>query len=141
MAKIVLTNALVIVNGVTLTSNAKKVTVNMSSEVQDATVFGSLTKVNLLGIKDWSYDIEFLQDYAATALHSQLFALWNGQTSFAVEIRADAGARSTSNPALVVASACLPSYSPISGGVGDLAMVSVTFVPGSGVTTMTNLTA
>lgn len=141
MAKLVLLDAHIVVNGVVLSSSGNKVTIDLKSEVKDVTVFSSLTKLNLLGLKDWSYSIEFLNDYVAAAIDSQLFALWNGQTSFALEVRPTSAARGTSNPAYVVASACLPDYSPISGGVGDVAMTSVNFIPGSGVTTMTRLTA
>lgn len=141
MAKIVLLDMHVIVNAVVLSSNANKVTIEMNSELIKATAFSQLTINNLLGVKDWSIDIDFMQDFAATLLDSQLFALWNNQTTFPIELRATSAARSASNPAYVSAAACLPSYSPVSNGHGELAMTTVKFVPGNGVTTMTRLTA
>lgn len=123
MAKLVLTDAYVLVNVVNLSAYVKSVTVNYSAELQDSTTMGDTTRERLGGLKDWSVDLEMTQDFAASAVDVTLFSLVGA--TFAVEVRPTSAARSTTNPAYS-GTGILESYPMISGSIGDLMMTNIT---------------
>ena len=88
----------------------------------------------IIGFKDWSLECEFYQDYAASSVDAVLWALY-GTTSFTVGIRATTAANSGTNP-YYNGPVILPTYTPIGGTVGEMAMTSVTF-EGAGTLTRT----
>lgn len=123
MAKVVLTDAYVLVNAVNLSAFVKSVTLNYAAELQDSTTMGDTTRERLGGLKDWSIDLELTQDFAAGAVDATLFGLVGN--TFAVEVRPTSGARSATNPAYT-GTGILESYPPIGGSIGDLLMTSIT---------------
>ena len=130
MAITILTNALVIINGVTLSDHAKSVAVDDSREQVDITSFGATNKAYAKGLGDASITVEMFQDYAAGKTHATLQPLINSTTPITVEVRGDAGARSVTNPAYVL-SALLFDYTMVSGAVGEPSMITVPFVNAS----------
>lgn len=122
MAKMVLKNAYVGISGVNLSNWVKSITLNYTAEVLDNTCMGDTTKAKVVGYKDWSVDLELAQDFEAGAVDATLFPLV-GAEAFPVEIRADAGAVSATNPKFI-GQALLTSYNPISGSVGQVASTS-----------------
>lgn len=128
MAKVVLKNAYVTVNSVLLTTRAKSVTINYAAEALEANAMGDATKIKLAGLLDWSIDIEFYQDFVASgagSVDATLFSLV-GAAAFTIGVRADAGARATTNPEYS-GSAILTSYNPITGTVGQMLMAPTKF--------------
>lgn len=116
MASQVLTNAYILLNAVNLSAFVTGVTLNYSADIAEDTAMGDTAKSRLSGLKDWSVDIDFNQDYAASAVDVTLFGIVG--SSVAIELRADAGAVSVTNPKFT-GNVILESYSPISGSVGD----------------------
>lgn len=128
MAEFILKNPFVSVGGVDLSDHVKQLTVNHSAEIKDITAMGSNSRVRLGGLKDWSVDLEFNQDFASGSVHATLFSAVG--TSVAVVIRPDAGAKSATNPELT-GNAILESYPPLGGSVGDESVTSAS-LQGSG---------
>ena len=124
MAEIVLTNAFVEINAVDLSDHVRSITINYAAEIKDKTAMGDTSRSRLAGLKDWSVDIEFNQDYAASEIDVTLFDLV-GAAAFAVEFRPDAGTVAPTNPKYT-GNALLESYPPISGNVGDEHTVGIT---------------
>lgn len=124
MAHKVLTNAYVLLNSVDLSDHVKQVTITYGAEMVDDTTMSATARSRLPGLIDWSIQIEFANDYVAAEVDATLFPLV-GAAAFAIELRADAGAVSASNPKYT-GNALLESYQPISGAVGGLAMGPVT---------------
>jgi hypothetical protein len=123
MATLVLTDADVVINSVNLSSAVRSVTVNYSAELQDETAMGDDTRIRLGGLKDWSMDMEFNQDFAAANVDATLFPLVG--TTFAVEVKPTSGAVSATNPKYT-GTGILESYPPLGNAVGDLATTSIT---------------
>lgn len=126
MAKFTLTDAMVIVNGVTLSDTANSVTVEDSREQVDFTAFGSTCKVYGKGLGDGKMTIQFFQDFAAGKTHATLQPLISSTTPVTIEVRPTSAARSATNPACLM-SALLFSYSGIAGGIGDASMTTAEF--------------
>lgn len=138
MAEFVLTDAFVSVNAVDLSDHARSVTIKYSAELQDATVMGNAGRRKLAGLKDWSCDIEFDQDFASSKVDATLYPLVGVET--AIKIRASkTSAISATNPEYQ-GNGMLESYSPVAGSVGEVSRTSVTFMGSDGVALVRDVT-
>jgi hypothetical protein len=129
MAKIVLTNASISVNGVDLSDRANSVTLNYEIEAVEDTTFGATGRTFIGGLQNITCDIEFMQDYAATETEATVFPLVGTQTT--VIIRPINIARSTTNPEYTLSNTYLAAHTPVSATVGELAVTSLSFQGGS----------
>lgn len=123
----VLTDATVIVNGVTLSTDAKSVVVNDSRAQVDVTAFGATNTQYQKGLGDGSIQITFWQNFAAGRVHATLQPLISSTTPVQIEVRATSAGRSATNPGIVLASALLFTYSPLNGSVGDASSFDALF--------------
>ena len=128
MTQKVLKNAKVLLAGNDVSTDVTQVTITYSAQALDNTAMGQNSKTSLGGLFDWPVTLELFQDYSAAGLDSILFPLIG--TVITVEIRPDAGARSTSNPAFT-GSALLESYEPITGQVGQMTKTKISLKPAS----------
>lgn len=119
MSTFVLTNAFVSIDGNDVSDHVSQVTLPYACDEVDDTHMADDTHQMIAGLKTWSADIEFSQDFAASNLDSILFPLV-GAAAFTVIIRPLATSVSTSNPNYT-GSAILSSYPPLGGSVGDKA--------------------
>jgi hypothetical protein len=101
-----------------------------ADELED-TAFGDTYRSRLGGLKDWSVDIDFNQDFAAAQVDATLFPLLG--TVVTVTVKATSAANSATNPQYS-GSVLVKEYTPLDGGVGDLAKTSVSW-PGAGTLT------
>lgn len=136
MALLVLKNAFVSVNSVDLSDHVKQVTLKNAAESLDNTAMSATYKSKQAGLKEWSVEVEFYQDFAAAKVDATLNGLL-GAAAFPIEVRPDAGAASTTNPKYT-GNVVLLDYEPFGGSVGDLVTTKVTF---EGAGTMTRATA
>ena len=130
MAVSVLTDAMVIVNGVTLSDHANQVTIEDTRDSVDITAFGATSKAVTKGLGDAKITVQFFQDFAAGKVHATLQPLIGSSTTVQIEVRPTSGARSTTNPAAVM-QALLMNYNMLAGGVGEASTISAEFVNGS----------
>lgn len=118
MANLALTDAYVLLNAVNMSAMARKCILKTSAAELDNTAFSQTFHSRIGGLKDWSLDIEWNQDFASSQVDPLLFPLLGTVTT--VEIRPTSGARSATNPAYT-GSVLISDYSPVDGNVGDLA--------------------
>ncbi len=125
MASLAFTDAFVSINGKDLSAFVTSATINYSAEMLDETTMGATTRTNKGGLKNWSIDVEFKQDFAATpAPDIDLFSLVG--TTFTVIVRpVKATVVSATNPNYT-GTGILESYNPLGQGVGELAMAPIT---------------
>lgn len=123
MASFVMNDASVVINAVDLSDFVQSVTVNYAAEMVDETAMGDDTRKNKGGLKNWSIDVEFKQDFAASAVDATLFSLVG--STFTVTVKPTSAAVGSTNPSYS-GTGILESYAPMDGGVGDLATTSVT---------------
>ena len=127
MAVTVLTNALVIVNGVTLSDHGNQVTVEDMRDKVDVSGFGTANKVYAKGLGDAVITVKFLQDFAASSVHATIQPLIASTTGITVEVRPINAARSATNPAFLLASAQVFNYKGLDGQIGNASEVTVAF--------------
>ena len=135
MAEVVFTNAFVSLNAVDLSDHVRQVTLSYNAEPADITAMSDTTRQRIGGLKDWSISIEFNQDYAASEVDATLFALVG--TTFAIEIRPDAGAVAATNPKFT-GTALLESYQPVGGSIGEVHVSPVQLSAASSLTRATS---
>jgi hypothetical protein len=129
MAKIVLTNAYITINGVTLSDSANSVTLTYERDSVEVTAFGDGGHKFTGGLQNNTIDIEFMQDFAAASVEATIFPLVGTQTS--VIIAPNGGSVSTTNPFYTISNAYLAAHTPVAAAVGELAMTSLSFTGGT----------
>lgn len=119
----VLTDALVLINGEDLSEFITSVSLPYGAEMLEATTMGDTTRRNKGGMKTWSMEFEMNQSFAAGEVDDVLFPLVG--TEFTVEVRPSSAARGAANPAYH-GTGILENYSPLDNSVGELATTSIT---------------
>ncbi len=126
MAKKILTNASIVINGVNLSDHGNQVEVSSTKEVADVTGFGATNTQKLIGIGDASITMTFLQDYAAASVDATLWSIHSAGSEVVIVVKSDSGAVSVSNPAWTM-TGILPEYTPLTGSMNDALTVDATF--------------
>jgi hypothetical protein len=121
---IVVTNAVVSIGGVDLSSHITKVTLSTSINELETTTFGQTAKRRVGGLKDSTVAIDFNQDFAAAAVEATLYPLVGSTT--AVIVKPNGTAVSSTNPSYTF-NVLVTEWMPLDAQVGELATASVTF--------------
>jgi len=129
MAQLVLTNASITINSVDLSDRANSVTLNYEIDSVESTTFGSTGHKFVGGLQNVSVEISFMQDFAASEVEATIYPLVGTQTT--VIIKPTSSAVSATNPSYTVADTFLAAHTPVAGGVGEMAMTSLTFTGGA----------
>lgn len=129
MAAFVLTNARVEINSVNLSSYVRQVRLNAQVDQKEDTAMGAGVHTALPGLKNWSLQVDFKQDYAAAQVDATLWPLFDGGTTFTWKVRPTTGAISATNPEFS-ATGFITEYPPLGGAVGEMHETSITVVPG-----------
>jgi hypothetical protein len=126
VAKIVLRDCYIVVNGVNISDHVNSVTVNLSKDEVETTSFSGQGRERVAGLKDDSFEVNIQQDYANGSVDATLYPLWNNETEFTVEVRPTSAAVGVNNPKYT-GTCILLEYAPLDGKVGDLSETKVTF--------------
>ena len=133
MAVKVLTNALITINTVDLSTKSNSVTLNYEVDSVEVTAFGMSGHQFTGGLQNLSVEIAMLQDFASAMTEATIYPLVGTTTTLI--IRADSGSVSVTNPTYTVSNAFLAAHTPVSGGTGELMMSTLTFTGGTVVKT------
>jgi hypothetical protein len=123
VAKLVLTNANVKVNGTDFSDHIAAVTIEISADEVETTAFGQSTRTRVGGLKDGSIQLDWHQDFTASV--DAFIAPLVGQLATVVVLPNGTGA-GTANPSYS-GEYLVSGYSPIAGAVGDLLTFSTTW--------------
>ena len=135
MAKFVFTDASLVINSVDLSDHVQSVTLNYEAELQDSTCMGDDTRLNTGGLKNWSMDVQFAQDYASNEVDATMFSIVGSGVT--VVLKPTSGAVSSTNPSYS-GTGVIGSYNPLGNSVGDLATAPVTIASGGTLTRATS---
>lgn len=126
MGKLILKDAFVEVDGVDLSDHFSQVAIESEKDVHDVTGFGAEMKEKALGLGDGKITGSVFQDYATASVDVTLWPIHEAGDPVDVVIRPTSAAVSATNPEYTM-SGVLPSFSPISGSVGEPSKTDVTF--------------
>lgn len=121
---IVVTNAVVTIGGVDLSSHITKVTLSTSVNELETTTFGNTAKRRVAGLRDSTVAIDFNQDFTAAAVEATLYPLVGSTTS--IVVKPNGTTASATNPSYTF-NALITEWMPLDAQVGELATASVTF--------------
>jgi hypothetical protein len=124
MSKIVLTDAKVTINSVNLSDHINSITLETKDDIVETTAFGSTAKTRVAGLADNSVTFDFMQDFAASNVEATIYPLIGTATTIVVQ--PTSSAVGTTNPTYTF-SAIISEWSPLKGGIGQLATASVTW--------------
>lgn len=127
----VLFDAYISINANVISDHGNKVEVAATVVDLDSTAFGQTWMNRVGGLKDGKISIDLLNDFVAANLDSIMWALLGQVVPF--EIRPTSAARAVGNPAWT-GSILVNGWNPISGKIGELDSLSMSY-PTSGVVT------
>ena len=136
MARLVLTDASVVINGVNLSEFITSVALSTSDDVVDTTGMASGgARTRISGLADNSLTLEFNQDFAAGGPEVSINAVGASLVGTAptIVIKPTSGAVGVANPSYTFTALC-SEWQPLSAAVGELSTISANW-PISGVIT------
>jgi hypothetical protein len=140
MARLVLTDAYVVLASTDISAYVTSVTLSSTLDVVETTSMGSTSRTRVAGLRDNQVTLEFNQDFASGALETLIYpsdATSKIGTAVAMEIRPTSAAASTTNPKYSF-SALITEWQSVSGSVGELATVSVSWPISGAITKATS---
>lgn len=129
MAKYIIKDAYLLIKTTNLSDRVAEVTVNMSADDVDVSTMGTGVHQHLGGLRNDSFVVKFLQDFAALKVDATLAPLVANATTqptFAVDCAPTSSGASATNPHYVCSEAVLLDYQPIAGAIGARSEVDVT---------------
>jgi hypothetical protein len=125
MAKFVLRDAYVAINGTAISDHCSSVTVEDNADEIDFTAFSANAYREFgQGLKDATITLTVFQDYAASSVYSIFQPLYANGGTFGIEVRPTSSAVSATNPKASMTGR-LYSFNPIGGAVGDAATADI----------------
>jgi hypothetical protein len=124
MARLVLTNAYITINGVNLSDHIASVTLTTTDDVIETTAFGTSARTRIGGLADNSVALEFHQDYATSSVEATIYPVIG--TTTALVVKPNGATTAADNPSYTF-SALVSEWTPLNGAVGELATASVTW--------------
>lgn len=134
----VLKDASVFINAVDLSDHVESVTVNYSVDVQEATVMGDAGKRRISGLKDWSAEISFRQDFDAAKVEATIWPLVGVQTAIRIR-KSKTDVISATNPEYQ-GNGIIGELPVIGGSVGEVHNTSVTVSGSDGLALVRDIT-
>lgn len=123
MARIVLTDASIVINSVNLSDHIASITLSTTDDVIDTTGFSSTSaagRTRVAGLADNSVTLEFHQDFATSSVEQTIYPLIGSTTTVVVKPTSSSGPTYTFT-------ALISEWQPLSGSVGELSTASVTW--------------
>jgi predicted secreted protein len=125
LAIFVATDHKVTINGTNFSDHLTAVTLDVSTDEQDVTAFGtSGYRTRIAGLKDASIQLDFNQDFGSASIDATLWPLLGSNAT--VVITPTSGTVSATNPSYSGVY-LVSKYSPVANTVGDVATLSVTW--------------
>ena len=136
MARLVLTNAQVVFGtNSDLSDHISSLSLSTSYDIVETTSFGNVAKTRVAGLQDNSVTFEFHQDYATSSVEQIIYPLLG--TAVTCTVKPVNGAVSPTNPSYSF-SVLISEWTPLNGGVGELATASVTWPISGAITKATS---
>lgn len=135
MAAFAYTDATLSIGGTDLSDHVVSLGLNVDGEELDITAMGDSWRDRIIGLKDWSIDVEFHQDFAAS---DTFWTLWNAHgTKPSTVVKPTSGAVSTTNPSFT-GTPLINAFPILAGSVGSLSTISVSWNGGGSLAVATS---
>ena len=126
MAKFVLKNAVITVDGDDISDHVSSVTIETTRDEVDVTAFGASNRELLAGLGDATITLEVFQDFASNEIDQNMYQHSIEDSPFEVTVKPTNAIVSATNPEYSM-QALLFQYSPIAGAVGEASTTTLVF--------------
>ena len=129
MARQIINNPVIVLNGGTVSSSAASCTISVEWDDIETTNFGSNgARERITGLQSGSFDVEWHSDYASGGIDGVVWGLATASPGTAAVVVRPAGtaAKGANNPEYSF-SVAITGWNPIDSAVGDLATVSTSW--------------
>jgi hypothetical protein len=127
-----LSNPVVTINSVDITSQCTSAVVNYVKEQLETTAFGDTARkfgaATSISLENNSIEVELYQSYAAGETEATIFGLVGITTN--VVVAPASGVASATNPIYTLTGCYLESHTPINASLGELSTVTLVFAGG-----------
>ena len=123
-----LTNPVVTVNSVALTGFCTSATMNRVQESIDTTAFGQTSREYSSGLANNECTMTLFMTYAASEVYATLKALVGTRTT--ITLKPTSASPSATNPVLTLTGAYLETLPVLTGAVGEMSQIDITFTGG-----------
>ena len=115
---------------VDLTDQCRSATVTLGVDSLESTAFGDSGHRFVPGLQTVSVELEMFLSYGANEVEATLFAnLGTGTTQLVIS--PSGTSETASNPEFTIINMQLVDYTPITGAVGELSMITASFIGGT----------
>lgn len=125
MAVIPFVDGYVLINAVDLSDHITSANIDIGGAELDASAITDDWDVTILGRKNWTFNVELMDDFAASKTDATIWAAFNAGTAITVIFQPVTGTVTATNPRYT--GSVIPSKSPVGGGAGALMGKSVAF--------------
>ena len=115
---------------VDLTDQCRSATITLGVDSLESTAFGDTGHRFVPGLQTVSVELEMSLSYGAGEVEATLFANLGTGTS-ELTISPSGTTEGTSNPEFTIINMQLVDYTPITGSVGELSMITASFIGGT----------
>ena len=137
MAVLALTDAVITINGVAVTSKANSVTLTYEVDSIEVTSFGDSGHKFAGGLQNNSLEVALMQDFATTipsgspttSVEALVYPLVGTTTT--VTVKPTSATTSATSPLYTLSGTYLASHTPVAGGVGELVVTTLSFTGGT----------
>lgn len=129
MAKIILTDASITVNSVSVSTLSNSVTLTFEKDSVEVTAFGDAGHKFTGGLQNNSCEMTLFQDFAASQTDATIYPLVGVPT--VVVIKPTSSAVGATNPSYTLTDTMLVSHTPVAGAIGEVAMTTLSFTGGT----------
>ena len=129
MAVEVLTDALITINAIVLSTRSNQVELDFTIEAKESTAFGDTGRKYVGGLQNNKCTIALMQDYAAANVEATVYPLVG--TSTTLIIRKSSAVVGVTNPTYTLSNTFLESHTPVKGDVGELMTIQLVFSGGT----------
>ena len=124
MAKLVLTNAYVLIGATDLSNHIASISLATQYDIVETTQFGDTSKRRVAGLADNTVTFEFHQDFQAGSVEATIYPLLG--TAIACEIKPIDTTVSVNNPKYSF-SVLISEWTPLNAAAGELTTATVTW--------------
>lgn len=127
---IALTNASVAIGAVDLSDQVQSVTLTIGYDQLETTAMGATGRSYTKGLQSVDVSITMFNSYGASEVEATLEDIV-GDDAVTLVISPNGTVESATNPEYTITGAFLSNFTPVTGTVGELSMVTATFTGGS----------
>lgn len=127
MARRVFKNGYISINGKDISTDVKQFSIEMTKGLEESQTMGDDWFERLTSIRDFNGSIDPLADEATDKASDVLWDAWEEDDSVDLEIRADRGSVSATNPKWT-GKVHVQNFTPVGGSHGEIQMAPATLV-------------